>query len=147
MGEHTKLPGGLGVANDASGASNTPVVSKPYIKALVIPIPVVASGAVQSIAVSTIKGWPTSGFQVFASTLNVVVAPTTGTTKTVSTGYTGANTAFTNAQTAAAAGTFAGAAPVTVDIAGLAAITYTLGSANWSSDAIVELILHGVAND
>lgn len=146
MGQHTNLPNGLGVANETA-KDNSLVISKPYIKQVVVRLPVVASAAAQSITVSTIKDWPTSGFQVFASTLNVIVAPTTGTTKTVSSGYTGANTAFTNAQTAAAAGTFAGAAPVTVDIAGLAAVTYTLGSNDWSSDAIVELILHGVAID
>lgn len=147
MAQHTILDAGVGLANLTTGASQTPVVSKPYLKQLVIPLPVVASAAAQSIAVSTIKGWPTSNFQVITSTLNVVVAPTTGTTKTVSAGYTGSDTAFFNAQTAATAGTFAGAGAATVDIAGLAAITYTLGSNNWSSNAIVELIITGTALD
>lgn len=147
MGQHTILDKGIGLANLVSGSSSAPVVSKPYLKQIVIPLPVVASASAQSISVSSIKDWPTSNFQVLTSTLNVVVAPTTGTTKTVSAGYTGSNTAFFNAQSAATAGTFAGSGAATVDIAGLAAITYTLGSNNWSSDAVVELILTGSAID
>lgn len=146
MGQHTILDKGVGLGNLSSGSSNTPVVSKPYLKQIVIPLPVVASASAQTISTSSIKDWPTSLFQVVASSLNVVVATSTG-TKTISAGYTGSNTAFFNAQSAATAGTFAGAAAVTTDIAGVASITYTLGSNNWSSDAIVELILTGVALD
>lgn len=148
MEQHTILDAGIGLGNLTHGASQAPVVSKPYLKQFVIPLPIVASASAQSIAPSSIKGWPTSGLvQVIGSSLNEVVAPTAGTTKTVSVGYTAATTAFFNAQTIAATGKFAGAAVPAVNISAVAAIIYALGSANISLTAQLELVLTCIVMD
>ena len=144
--KHTQMPKGLGVANLKDNANPPSVVSSdPYLKTFVIPLPLVASASAQSINVSTIKDWPAYSFNVIDSYVNVRTAESTGTTKTLSAGYTGANTGFLNAQTCAAAGAFAGARP-TVNIATKTAITYTFGSNNWA-EAVLELVLTGIAQD
>lgn len=148
MGQHTILDKGIGLGNLDSGASRTPVSSMPYIKQFVIPLPIVASASAQSIAPSSIRDWPTTGLvQVIGSSLNEIVAPTVGTTKTISVGYTAATTAFFNAQTIAATGKFAGTDAASVNIAAVAAIIYTLGSANISLTAQLELILTCIVMD
>lgn len=148
MGQHTILDAGLGLGNLDYGPTRAPVISQPYLKQFVIPLPIVASTSVQTIAPSTIKGWPTTGLvQVIGSSLNEILAPTVGTTKTISVGYTAANTAFFNAQTIAATGKFAGASVPTVNLSAIAAINYTLGSANISLTASLELILTCIVMD
>lgn len=134
---HTQFPAGVGTCpqGDASG----PFISKPYQRDFIVRLPIVASASAQSIAYTSIKGWPTRYARVEHSAINVITAPTSGTTKTVSLGYTGSNTAFVNAQSAASAGVIPGAGAV-VDLHATA-LTYTLGSNNWSSDAVLEAIL------
>lgn len=135
---------GVGVANWANpiNSSTTQVTARPYIKTLVIPLARVASASAQTIAANTIAGWPTGLVDVISSSLNVIAAEATGATKTVSVGYTGANTAFLNAQTCAATGYFVGARP-TVNLQSKD-ITYTLGSNDWA-EASLELVITFVA--
>lgn len=137
---HTIINQGLGVANWANPINNTStrITSRPCLKQFVIPLARVASGAAQTIAYTTIAGWPTGYCSVVDSALNVIAAEVTGATKTVSVGYTGATTAFLNAQTCAATGYFGGARTV-VNVAAKD-IIYTLGSADWA-EASLELIL------
>lgn len=131
---------GVGVANWANpiNSTSTAVTSRPYLKQFVIPLARVASAAAQTIAYTTIAGWPTGYVGVVDAALNVITAEATGATKTVSVGYTGATTAFINGQTCAAQGYFGGARP-TANIAAKD-IIYTLGSNDWA-EASLELVL------
>lgn len=143
---HTQIPKGVGTANLADNSvPAVPVSSKPYLKTFVIPIPLAASASAQSINVSGINDWPAYYFSVIDAELNVKTAESTGTTKTLSVGYTGANTAIFSSQSAANAGGFSGSRP-TVNIATKTAITYTLGSNDWA-EASLELVLTGIAQD
>jgi len=137
---HTILNKGVGLGNkkNPTTSAGAPVSSLPYIRQFVIPIPIVASGAVQTITTSTLQGWPTKFVGTIDAYINVITAESVGATKTLSVGYTGANTAFLNAQTVAAAGDFIGARPV-VNIQSKD-ITYTLGSNDWTT-AVIELVL------
>jgi hypothetical protein len=135
--QHTQLPAGLGICpqSDASG----PFVSKPYQRQFIVRLPIVASASAQAIAYTSIKGWPTRYARVMHTAINVVSAPATGTTKTVSLGYAGSTTTFVNAQSAASAGVIPGSgAQVDLHATNL---SYTLGSNNWDTTAVLEAIL------
>lgn len=134
---HTQLPAGLGICQqgDASG----PFVSKPYQRQFIVRLPIVASASAQAIAYTSIKGWPTRYARVMYTAINVVQAPATGTAKTVSLGYAGSTTTFVNAQSAASAGVIPGAG-ATVDLHATN-LSYTLGSNNWDTTAVLEAIL------
>lgn len=134
---HTQLPAGLGICpqGDASG----PFVSKPYQRQFIVRLPIVASASAQAIAYTSIKGWPTRYARVMHTAINVITAPATGTTKTVSLGYAGSTTTFVNAQSAASAGVIAGAGAQT-DLHATN-LSYTLGSNDWASTAVLEAIL------
>ncbi len=121
--QHTQLPAGLGVCpqGDASG----PFISKPYQRQFIVRLPIVASASAQAIAYTSIKGWPTRYARVMHTAINVVTAPATGTTKTVSLGYAGSTTTFVNAQSAASAGVIPGVG-ATVDLHATN-LSYTLG--------------------
>lgn len=135
--QHTQLPAGLGICpqGDASG----PFISKPYQRQFIVRLPIVASASAQAIAYTDIKGWPTRYARVMHSSINVISAPATGTTKTVSLGYAGTTTAFVNGQSAASAGVIPGSgAQVNLYATNL---SYTLGSNNWDTTAVLEAVL------
>lgn len=134
--QHTQLPAGLGICpqGDASG----PFISKPYQRQFIVRLPIVASASAQAIAYTSIHGWPTRYARVMHTAINVISAPATGATKTVSIGYAGSTTAFINAQSAASAGVIPGGdASVNLYQTNL---SYTLGSNDWSTTAILEAI-------
>lgn len=135
--QHTQLPAGLGVCpqGDASG----PFISKPYQRQFIVRLLIVASASAQAIAYTSIKGWPTRYARVMHTAINVVTAPATGTTTTVSLGYAGSTTTFVNAQSAASAGVIPGVG-ATVDLHATN-LSYTLGSNDWASTAVLEAIL------
>jgi len=138
MSNHTNLPKGIGLAQafDASG----PLITKPYQRQYVVRLPIVASAAAQAIDYTTIPGWPTRYSRVQFSSVNVISAPATGTTKTISFGYAGATTAFVNAVSAATTGTVI---PGNGAAANLYAtnLSYTLGSNDWDTTAVLEAVL------
>ena len=79
-------------------------------------------------------GLPSSSAQL-TRTSTSSLPESVGAAKTLSVGYTGANTAFLNTQSVAAAGDFIGARPV-VNIRSKD-ITCTLGSADWTTAVMV----------
>jgi len=138
MSNHTNLPKGIGLAQafDASG----PLITKPYQRQFVIRLPIVASASAQAITYSTIPGWPTRYARVMNSAVNVISAPATGIPKTISLGYAGSTTAFVNGVSAATTGTVI---PGNGAAANLYAtnLSYTLGSNDWDTTAVLEAVL------
>lgn len=135
--QHTQLPKGLGICplGDASG----PFRSHPYQRQFIVRIPIVASASAQAINYSSISGWPTRYARVMHTSINVIQAPATGSTKTISFGYAGSTTTFVNAQSAASAGVIPGAG-AQVDLHATS-LSYTLGSNDWDATAIIEATL------
>jgi len=64
---------GVGVAHWSNpiNASTTQVTSRPYLKQFVIPLARVASASAQTIAYTTISGWPTGYFGGARPTANI----------------------------------------------------------------------------
>lgn len=141
MSNHTNLPKGLGVSQsfDSSG----PLITKPYQREFIIRLPIVASAAAQAIDYTTIPGWPTRYARVMHSCVNVISAPATGATKTVSFGYAGSTTAFVNAVSAATTGTVIPGAGAVVNLF-QTNLSYTIGSNDWDTTAVLEatVIVH-----